>query len=268
MKLKWLSNFVMCCMAVIWGIPLLWAIFTAFRPSNLATSLTFNGVLTFDNFIKAWNTAPFGQYYLNTIIIVSTILAVQLITVTLAAYAFARLKFFGQSIAFMLVLLQLMIPVEALIFPNYEIIGDLSLVDTKLAIMLPYFTSAFGIFLLRQAFKTVPYELEEAAKMDGSSLLRTIWTIYVPLAKPTYIAFGLVSISSHWNDFLWPLIITNSVENRPLTVGLSIFAKSSETGAQWAEVTAATLIVIFPLLLLFFIFQRQFVESFMKSGIK
>jgi sn-glycerol 3-phosphate transport system permease protein len=134
--------------------------------------------------------------------------------------------------------------------------------------MLPYFASAFGIFLLRQAFKSIPYELEEAARIDGCNLFQILRHVYLPLAKPTYIAFGLVSVSTHWNDFLWPLIVTSSVENRPLTVGLSIFAKSSETGAQWAEVTAATLIVIFPLLLAFFIFQRQFVDSFLKSGIK
>ena len=134
--------------------------------------------------------------------------------------------------------------------------------------MLPYFISAFGIFLLRQTFKGIPYELEEAAKLEGCNRLQTIWHVYVPLAKPTYIAFGLISISAQWSNFLWPLIITDSDSNRPLTVGLAMFAKTSDSGAQWGVVAAATLFVIFPLLLAFFLFQRQFISSFMHSGIK
>jgi len=261
-------HFCMYLVAIIWGIPLIWAIYTAIRPADQATSLKTDFHFTLNNFIEAWQTAPFGQYYINTILIVCGILIVQLITMTLAAYAFARLRFIGGTIAFLIVLIQIMVPVETLIFPNYMILSQFSLVDTKIGIMLPYFASAFGIFLLRQAFKSIPYELEEAARIDGCNLFQILRHVYLPLAKPTYIAFGLVSVSTHWNDFLWPLIVTSSVENRPLTVGLSIFAKSSETGAQWAEVTAATLIVIFPLLLAFFIFQRQFVDSFLKSGIK
>lgn len=104
--------------------------------------------------------------------------------------------------------------------------------------------------------------------MEGCSWFQILWRVYVPLAKPTYIAFGLVSVSYHWNNFMWPLIITNSVENRPLTVGLAIFAQSFETGAQWAEVSAATVMVIFPLLLAFLLFQRQFINSFIHSGVK
>src|SRR5690606_23762439 len=113
----------------------------------------------------------------------------------------------------------------------------------KLGIMIPYFATAFGVFLLRQTFKSIPSELEEAARMDGCNVFQVIWHVYVPLAKPTYIAFGLISVSHQWSNFLWPLVVTNSVENRPLTVGLSIFAKSFETGAQWGEVSPATLLV-------------------------
>lgn len=224
--------------------------------------------ITFQNFVDAWNSAPFGQYYVNTIIIVTVILVVQLVTITLAAYAFARMRFIGQSIVFMLYLVQIMIPMEVLIFPNSSTIAQLGIYDSKLAIMVPYFISAFGIFLLRQTFKGIPYELEEAAKMEGCNLLQTIWHVYVPLAKPTYIAFGFISVSHQWSNFLWPLIITDSDENRPLTVGLSMFAKASDSGAQWGVVAAATLFVALPLLLAFLIFQKQFISSFMHSGIK
>jgi sn-glycerol 3-phosphate transport system permease protein len=117
-------------------------------------------------------------------------------------------------------------------------------------------------------FKTIPTELDDAALVEGCSKWRLLWTVYFPLSRPAYVAFALVSVSYQWNNFLWPLIVTNSVENRPLTVGLAIFAQSFEVGAQWTEVSAATLLVITPLLLLFLLFQRQFINSFIHSGIK
>lgn len=263
-RLVTISTYIL---AVLWAIPLFWLVITAFKPGTEATNLT-SLSFSLENFKNAWEAAPFAQYYLNTLIIVLGILFVQLVTATLAAYAFARLEFKGKNIIFMLFLVQIMIPVDVLIFPNYSILSSMSLVDTKLGIMLPYFATAFGIFLLRQTFKGIPYELEEASRMDGCNIFRIIWHVYVPLARPTYVAFGLISVSHQWSNFLWPLIVTNSVENRPLTVGLSIFAKSFETGAQWGVVTAATLLVIFPMLLAFFIFQKQFISSFMHSGIK
>ena len=136
-----------------------------------------------------------------------------------------------------------------------------------LGIGLPYMASAFGIFLLRQTFKTVPRELDEAARVEGCSALQTLWKVYVPLARPTYLAYALVSVSYHWNNFLWPLIITESVESRPVTVGLQVFA-STDQGIDWSIITAATLLTTGPLLVAFLLFQRQFVQSFMRAGIK
>ena len=127
--------------------------------------------------------------------------------------------------------------------------------------------SGFGIFLLRQTFKTVPKELDEAARVEGAGFLTVLWKVYVPLARPVYVAYGLVSVSYHWNNFLWPLIVTNSVETRPLTVGLSIFS-STDQGVDWSVITAATLMTSGPLLIAFLLFQRQFVQSFMRAGIK
>lgn len=250
-------------LAILFALPLFGIIYMAFKDTKVE-----GFSVTIDNFIEAWNAAPFASYYLNTFIIVFGILIVQLFTITLAAYAFARMNFIGKGTVFLLYLIQIMIPIELLIYPNSNTIAQLGLYDTKLAIMLPYFISAFGIFLLRQTFKGIPYELEEAAKLEGCNRLQTIWHVYVPLAKPTYIAFGLISISAQWSNFLWPLIITDSDSNRPLTVGLAMFAKTSDSGAQWGVVAAATLFVIFPLLLAFFLFQRQFISSFMHSGIK
>jgi sn-glycerol 3-phosphate transport system permease protein len=207
-------------------------------------------------------------YFKNTIIIVAGVLIVQLITITLAAYAFARLNFVGKNVLFILFLTQMMIPPDILIFPNYTIIKELGLVNTKMAVMLPYWASAFGTFLLRQTFMQVPNDLEEAAKMDGCNWWKILWNVYIPSSRPTYTAFTLITISNHWNNFMWPLVVTNTPDVRPLTVGIAIFAQSSETGAQWGTVTAATTMVIIPLLLIFLLFQKQFVASFMHSGIK
>jgi len=194
-------------------------------------------------------------------------LAGQLFLCTMAAYAFARFEFPGKETAFILVLVQIMIMPDVLIVKNYQTTSTLGLVDTIPGIGLPYMASAFGIFLLRQAFKQVPKELEEAARVEGASWLSVLLKVYIPLARPTYLAYGLVSVSYHWNNFLWPVVITNSNDTRPLTVGLSIFG-APESGVNFSVISAGTILAVSPLLIAFFLFQRQFVQSFMRSGIK
>ncbi len=254
-------------LALVWILPLAYAIWTAIHPSAYETRFVLLAPLTFENFTRAWNAAPFARYFLNTIMLVSMILAAQLILCIHAAFAFARLEFPGKNILFALVLVQLMVMPDILLVRNYATMAQLGLVDTILAIGLPYFASGFAIFLLRQTFKTIPKELDEAARVEGCSLIGLIWRVYVPLAKPTILAFALVSVSHHWNNFIWPLIITSSVETRPLTVGLSIFS-TTDSGIEWSVITAATLITSGPLLIGFLLFQRQFVQSFMRAGIK
>jgi sn-glycerol 3-phosphate transport system permease protein len=254
-------------LALIWLLPLAYAIWTAFHPPAYETRFELLAPLTLDNFARAWNAAPFARYFLNTIILVTMVLTAQLVLCTLAAFAFARLEFPGKNILFSLVLLQLMVMPDILLVRNYATMSALGLVNTIVAIGLPYFASGFAIFLLRQTFKTVPKELDEAARVEGCGLFGLLWRVYVPLAKPTMLAFGLVSVSHHWNNFIWPLIITSSVETRPLTVGLSIFA-TTDSGIEWSIINAATLITSGPLLIGFLLFQRQFVQSFMRAGIK
>ncbi|MFB9277922.1 carbohydrate ABC transporter permease [Cohnella cellulosilytica] len=264
-----LLQLFMIVMGILWFVPFAWILWTSIRPSELAMQADFTTLkFTLSNFVDAWQGAAFNQYYINTIIIVLGILIFQLFSVTLAAYAFARLAFWGSNAMLIVVMIQIMIPPESLIAPNYLTISDMNLYDTKLAIMLPAFASAFGIFLLRQTFKAVPVEMDEAARLEGCNMVQMIWRIYVPLSVPTLIAFSIVSISAHWNSFLWPLIVTSSPENRPLTVGLAIYAGSSETGAQWSAVSAATLIIVLPLIAGFLIFQRKFINSFMHVGVK
>ena len=251
----------------LWILPLLYAVWTAFHPREYSARFVLGAPLTLQNFADAWNAAPFARYFVNTTLLVTMILAAQLVLCTLAAYAFARFAFAGRSVAFLLVLVQLMIMPDVLIVENYRTMSRLGILDTLGAIGLPYMASAFGIFLLRQTFKTVPKELDEAARVEGAGPLETLWRVYVPLARPVYIAYGLVSVSYHWNNFLWPLIVTNSVQSRPLTVGLQVFS-SVDQGVDWSIITAATLMTSGPLLVAFLLFQRQFVQSFMRAGIR
>jgi sn-glycerol 3-phosphate transport system permease protein len=254
-------------LGLLWLLPLLYAAWTAFHPAAYATRFDPLAPLTLDNLTSAWRAAPFPRYLLNTVLLVTLILAAQFAFCTLAAFAFARMVFPGRDLLFGVVLLQLMVMPDVLLVENYRTLVSLRLVDTILAIALPYLGSAFGIFLLRQTFMTIPQPLDDAARMEGCGLLARLWRVYVPLAKPTYIAYGLVLVSYHWNNFLWPLIITNSVTTRPLTVGLSIFA-TTDQGIDWSIVTAATLMTSAPLLVAFLLFQRQFVHSFMRAGIR
>ena len=254
-------------LGVLWILPLAYATWTAFHPREYSARFVPTAPLTLQNFVEAWQAAPFARYLVNTVVLVTVILAAQLVLCTLAAYAFARFQFVGRDVAFLLVLVQLMIMPDVLIVENYRTMSRLGVLDTIVAIGLPYMASAFGIFLLRQTFKMVPRELDEAARVEGAGVLGTLWRVYVPLARPVYVAYALVSVSYHWNNFLWPLIVTNSVASRPLTVGLQVFA-STDQGIDWSIITAATLLTSGPLLVAFLLFQRQFVQSFMRAGIR
>lgn len=256
---------------VVWLIPLIFTILVSFRPDQdpiTNGNIFFGSSITLENFAAAFEVTSWSSHYVNTLIFVFGTLIVQWVTVTMAAYAFARLKFRGREVLLLIILLQLMIPTGALIIQNFATIRAFNLVDTHVALMFPYWGSAFGTLLLRQAFREVPYELEEAAKVDGANWLQLIRYIYVPMSIPTYVAFSLISISAHWNEFLWPFIITRSDEMRPLTVGLNKLLRTTEVGALYGQLMAGTLIVIAPLVILFLIFQRRFIESFSTSGIK
>jgi len=267
MKTRSLETAAAWVLALLWILPLAYALWAAIHPPAYATRFELGAPLSLENFRRAWEIAPFPRYFLNTVMLVTMVLAGQFLLCTLAAYAFARYAFPGRDVAFALIMVQILIMPEVLLVENYMTIARIGLVDTVPAIALPYVASAFGIFLLRQTFKQVPRELEEAALVEGAGPLTILWRVYVPLARPTYLAYALVSISYHWNNFLWPLVITSSVETRPITVGLGVFA-APETGVNWAVISAGTLISVAPLLIAFLLFQRQFVQSFMRAGIR
>ena len=262
-----LSTLAAWVFALLWALPLLYAFWAAFHPAAFATRFDLTAPLTFDNFTHAWAAAPFARYFLNTVMLVIGIMLAQFVICTLAAFGLARWKFYGAEFLFALILIQLMVTPDVLILENYRTLQKLGLIDTLTGVGLPYVASAFGIFLLRQAFKSIPKELDDAARMEGASTLQTIWRVYLPLAKPIYVAYGLVSVSYHWNNFLWPLIVTNSVGTRPLTVGLQVFA-SVDQGVDWSVICAAALMTSAPLMIAFLVFQRAFIQSFMRAGIR
>ncbi|MBR6300825.1 MAG: carbohydrate ABC transporter permease [Clostridia bacterium] len=266
---KFLLYVFMYTFAILCLIPLVWLVRTAFVPRELELKMLAIGWWpTFSNITRIWSMAPWGNYYVNTLILVAGVLGAQFVTITMAGYAFARLNFYGKNTLFILFLTQIMIAADVLILPNYMTITRLHLNDTLLGAMMPFFASAMGTFLMRQTIKTIPYELEEAAKIDGCNLFVMIIRIYLPLLVPCFIAHGLIAASYQWNNFLWPLIVINKPSKRLLTVGLAIFAQASEIGALWSDTCAATLLTVAPLLILFFFFQKRFIESFAHSGIK
>ena len=263
---------LMLVTAFFWSTPFLWTLVASFRPQSAGgigmASLVPDYVPTLGHFKEAFETGDFGVYYVNTAIVAFGILAVQIVTISLAGYAFARLSFPGRDFIFYVFLLQLMLVPPILIVPNLRTIVDLGLYGSLLGVMAPYFASAFGTFLMRQTFRQIPRDFEEAAVIDGAHWGQALWHVLLPMAKPGLIAFSLVSLMAHWNEFLWPLMVLNEPSTQTLTIGLASFALGTEGGREWGLLAAGTLLVMFPLLALFAVFQRQFVNSFMFAGLK
>ena len=263
---------LLSAIAFLWATPFLWTLVASFRPEGAGgadmASLWPNFAPTLENFRNALDSGSFGLYYINTIIVVAGLLAVQCATVSLAGYAFARLRFPGRNVLFYAFLLQVMLVPPALIVPNLATVVDLHLYDTLPGVMAPYFASAFGTFLMRQTFLALPRDFEEAAAIDGAPWWAIVWYVLLPMAKPGLIAFAIVSVTTHWNEFLWPLMVISSPDNQTLTIGLAAFTRGAEGGKEWGVLAAGTLLVMAPLAVAFVAFQRRFVDSFVFSGVK
>ncbi len=257
--------------ALLWSMPLIWSVIASLRPPGepfARGQVWFGSALSIANYVRAFDLAPFALYFRNTVFLVVLILLVQLVTSSLAGFAFAFYRFRGSRVLFTIILTQMMIPTVALLVPNFQTIRVLGLYDTILAMAMPFWGSAFGTFLLRQSFLGIPRDYGDAAMVDGCNWSRTLWHVYLPMATPSVIAFSISSVNWHWNNLLWPLIISQSDTVRPLTAGLARFTQLGEIGAQWGLMSAATLVVAFPLLIVFVLFQKRFIQGFMNSGLK
>lgn len=263
---------VLSLFVVVILFPLVWIVLTSLktqadiitRPLGMIPS-TFNLV---ENFEEIFRRAPWLTYFRNSVIIVVALLSLQFVVAILAAYAFAYFKFPGKNFFFILVLTRLMISPDSVILPNYITILNLGLMDTLVAIFLPFVGSAIAILIIRAAFLQIPSELRESAIVDGCGDIGFITRIGLPLLKPALVTFGIISSVYQWNAFFWPMLVTESVGTRTLPVGLAQFGIRAESGAEWALTMTATILVIGPILLAFLVFQRQFLNSFVRSGLR
>ncbi len=222
--------------------------------------------LAWENYVEAWGRAPFGRYLLNSTFISVTETLGVLFTSVLAGYAFARMRFYARELLFVLFLGTLMVPGEVELVPNYITISRLGWLNTYYALIIPFLASIFGIFFMRQSFATIPQELQDAATVDGASHWTFLWRVVVPLSKPALITVAVLTFLGSWNALVWPLIVTNTPEMRPITVGLLTF--SGDWGTQPRLLMAAATFSVVPVLVLFFALQRYFIQGIARAGMK
>ena len=262
-------------LALVMVFPFAWLLVTSV--STLAETRTFPPALPAGfplqwienaarNYSAAWTQAPFGRWLLNTTVVTSVVVVANLVFCGLAGYALARLRFLGRTALFLVILATLMVPFQVVMIPVLLICRDLGLVDTLGALIAPNLVTPFGIFLLRQFFKTLPVEIEEAARIDGATRLGTLVKVLLPSMAAPLATVGIMTMLWSWNDFLWPLIAIQSEKNMTLQLGLSTFVGAHET--NWPVLMAATVMTQIPMLLIFIFAQRWFVQSFASSGVK
>jgi len=261
---------------IVIGLPMFWMLSSSLKTLNEIYTFPPQWIPTspqWANYSEAWNAVPFGRFYLNSIIITVAGAGLQIVNGTLCAYAFAFLKFPGKNWLFLLVLAALMVPGEVVILPNFLFFGNTvrdwfgleeNWINTYQAIVLPGAATAFGTFLMRQGFMGLPRDVLDAAKVDGAGHLRTMFGIVLPMAKPIVITFAMISVVNKWNDYLWPLVITRTVEMKPVTVGLR-FLFDSEGNNNWGVIMAGTTFVVLPLLIVY-VFAQRFIIDGLTAG--
>jgi multiple sugar transport system permease protein len=262
-------HLVLFPIAVVMLIPLLWMLVTSVETLNetrhFPPVLVPSGIRV-ENYSDVLRIAPFGRWFVNTVIVTTASVIGNLLFCSLAGYAFARIKFFGREVVFLLVLATLMIPFQVVMIPTFLIVRRLGLIDTLGALIVPNLCGAFGVFLLRQFFRTLPVELEEAARIDGASRLGVLFKIVLPLSAPALATLAVITFMWTWNDFLWPLITIYNEQNMTLQLGLTTFQGAHQTSTNL--LMAANVMSMLPVLLLFFAAQRFFIRGIATSGLK
>ncbi|OGS20364.1 MAG: sugar ABC transporter permease [Elusimicrobia bacterium RIFOXYA2_FULL_40_6] len=260
---------ILSFIGVFMVLPFLWMLSTSLKEPNLVLAYPPQWIpkpILWRNYLDAWNSVPFGRFFLNSVFVAVCTTMGQVVTSSLAAYGFARLHFHGRDKFFMLYLATLMIPSQATMIPIFIFMKKLGWIDTYKALILPTMFTAYGTFMLRQFFITIPKDLEEAARIDGCNHFTIYWKIIMPLAKPALATLSTFVFLGSWNNFMWPLIVTDSMEMRTLPIGLSAFQGLYLT--SWHLLMAASIIVLAPILLVFIFNQRFFVKGIVMSGMK
>jgi multiple sugar transport system permease protein len=250
------------------AVPYLWMITTSLKARG-TTGLPpylFPVVFNFSNYVKAWLAAPFVRYYLNTVIVAFGIISSRIVFASMAAYAFSFLKFKVRNVLFLLFLATMMFPFQATIIPSYMIIRDLGWFQSYQALIVPRMVDAFSIFLLRQAFISIPRDYLEAAKLDGCNHWQTLWRIVIPISSASVVTMSLFSFLFAWNDFLWPLLVNNSEQMRTIQLGLQVFAGRYQT--EWTYMMAGTVTATILPVILYLFAQKSFISGLSRSGLK
>ncbi len=242
-------------------LPYLWMVTTSLKPlqQTFSPPYLFPSSFEWENYSSAWDAAPFARYYINSLVMGVAIAVGQVITAAMAAYAFDRLDFPFKNVLFFACLATLMIPLHLILIPSYLLINNLGWLDTYQALIVPRLASAFGIFLMRQYFRSVPRELDEAAMIDGCGRIGILFRILLPVSRPAVLTLALFAFLFAWNDFLWPLIVVSNPDLLPIQVGLATF--TGKYGTQWTYLMAGTVTATLPVLLLFVVAQRWIIEG-------
>lgn len=265
-----IRNILVILLAGVFIGPFLWMVLTAFKTLSETLSVPPTFIpqeWKFENFALAWNSGPFLKYTMSSIIVTFSVVALQMLTIIPAAYAFARYKFPGRNLLFSATLITMMIPAQLIFLPVFLMMSKANLINTYWSIILPFASSAFGIFLLRQRFMQVSEEILEAARLDNASELKILYKVMVPQAKGTLVTIGLFTFISVWNDYFWPLVMTTNDNVRTLPLGVSML-RSTMDGIRWNVLMAGNIILVFPIIVVFIIAQKRIIEAFTYTGIK
>lgn len=265
-----LTYLVLGVAALFSALPFFWMVSSALKPPEeilVYPPRWWPSEIRWQNFADAWQAAPFGRYYLNSIVVSTLQTVLELVVGVTGAYALARIRIPGRDLIFALILATLMIPNDVTLIPNYVTLANLGLINTYAGIILPSLASAFSIFLLRQHLLSLPEELFDAARMDGAHHGQMLRHIALPLSLPIVITLTLLNLVSSWNAYLWPLIVTNTDSMRTLPIGLKLM-RDAEQGDPWHLLMAASTFVVVPILILFLFFQRYFVRGITAGAVK
>ncbi len=264
------THVILIITSILVGMPFFWMVTTALKSRTEVYKfppIWFPETLRWDNFVTAWETAPFAQFYVNSIITTLVGVGLEVLIALLSAYAFARIDFPKRDLIFMVVLAGMMIPSQLTLIPNYVTLSRLHWINTYQGIIIPNVSSVFGAFLLRQAFLSMEKEIFEAAEVDGASHVRILFSIALPMARPAVATLALFLFIAKWNDYLWPLIVTNTENMRTLPVGLAMVRKAEyQIGPE--HLMAASLFVLVPVLIVFVFTQKQLIEGIAAGAVK
>jgi multiple sugar transport system permease protein len=266
---KWGTVVVLAAIALVIVFPFIWMLFTSLKPETQIAQYPpklLPDTWTLENYVNVWSRIPFARLLLNSIILAGGVTAISLLLDAMAAYALSRLDFPGRDAIFVIILIALMLPFQVMFIPLFVIVHDLGLLDSYSGLIVPRATNAFGIFMLRQFFMTLPRELDEAARIDGTSEWGIFWKIILPLSGPALATLAIFHFMYNWNDFLWPLLITSSTEMRTLPAGLALFV--GQHVVEYGVVMAGAVLTLLPLLIAFLFAQRYFIQGIAMSGIK